>query len=150
MSHSPEDKVKMQDYRLRFTLTIFKSIVLPQVLLSLFLSSKLSFSPSLSSFQKLACHILFIPTYASLKSQWNHSQKRRQARALGADMIPCIKGKWPGNLDILLSILKASKEGYVAMRFLELFEEYGCKTLNTRILWEDQVCLFHRSSGDAF
>lgn len=55
-------------------------------------------------------------------------------------MIPHVVGKWPGNIDILLRMMKAFKTAYILDVYLDLFEEYQCTTLNTRILWVDQVC----------
>ncbi|TFY66527.1 hypothetical protein EVG20_g4563 [Dentipellis fragilis] len=53
--------------------------------------------------------------------------------------IPRVVGKWPGNIDLLLHMLRAGKTSYIQQVYLALFEEYQCTTLNTRILWMDQI-----------
>ncbi|TFY78366.1 hypothetical protein EWM64_g5646 [Hericium alpestre] len=69
-------------------------------------------------------------------STWRQAQ---HASALNARTIPCVIGKWPGNLDVLLRILNAAKTGYMQESYHRLFEEYQSTTLNTRILWTDQI-----------
>jgi hypothetical protein len=46
---------------------------------------------------------------------------------------------WPGNLDILLSMMRAFRKSYILDVYLNLFEEYQCTTLNLNILWVDNV-----------
>ena len=58
---------------------------------------------------------------------------------MGAKPIKRIRGKWPGNIDVLFRMMKAFKTSYIMDVYLELFQEYQCTTLNTRILWVDQV-----------
>ena len=50
-----------------------------------------------------------------------------------------MRGRWPGNLDVVLRLLKSFEGDYVLQGFADLFEEYGCTTLNTRFFWYDQV-----------
>lgn len=77
-------------------------------------------------------------------------QQYRNCSRLGAKPIPRIKGKLPGNIDILLRMMKAFKTAYLMDVYLELFREYQCTTLNTRILWVDQVrSTAHRVSAIA-
>jgi len=64
---------------------------------------------------------------------------RLEAARLGAQPITRVQGRWPGNLDIVLRLLKAFESGYVLQGFADLFAEYGCTTLNTRFFWDDQV-----------
>lgn len=72
----------------------------------------------------------------------------REARQLGAKPVPRIKGKWPGNIDILFRMMKAFKTAYLMDVYLELFQEYQCTTLNTRILWVDQVSASQRAHDE--
>ena len=58
---------------------------------------------------------------------------------MGAREIPRVVGKWPGNIDVLFKMMKAFKTSYILDVYLQLFEEYQCTTLNTRILWSDMV-----------
>ena len=50
-----------------------------------------------------------------------------------------MKGKLPGNLDIVFRILACQKTGYMMDVFAELFEEYKATTINLRVLWVDKV-----------
>ena len=58
---------------------------------------------------------------------------------MGTHPITRVCGRWPGNLDIVLRLLKSFEREYVLQAFADLFAEYGCTTLNTRIFWSDQV-----------
>lgn len=69
----------------------------------------------------------------------------RAAKQLNANPIPRVVGKWPGNLDVVLRMVKLFETGYVFQGFSELFAEYQCTTLNTRIFWTDQVGSSHSS-----
>lgn len=59
--------------------------------------------------------------------------------SLGAEPIPCVRGKWPGNLDVGIRLVRSMNDEYIMQYFAELFDEYGVNTLNTRVLWTDQV-----------
>ena len=61
------------------------------------------------------------------------------AAALGAVPVPRVRGKWPGNLDIVLGFIKSLQNEYQLQFMDDMFREYGCKTLNMRMLWDDQV-----------
>ena len=50
-----------------------------------------------------------------------------------------IRGKLPGNLDILWRILASQDKGYMMDVFWEIFEECKSTTVNLRILWTDKV-----------
>ncbi|KAI0294197.1 cytochrome P450 monooxygenase CYP63 [Russula brevipes] len=63
----------------------------------------------------------------------------REAARMGAQPITRVRGRWPGNLDIILRLLKSFEGGYVLQAFADLFSEYGCTTLNTRFFWDDQI-----------
>jgi hypothetical protein len=72
--------------------------------------------------------------------------QEKEARLLGARLIPCVVGKWPGNIDVLLDMMRAFKSSYVLDVYLQLFEEYQCTTINTRILWSDTVGIAYMPS----
>jgi hypothetical protein len=61
------------------------------------------------------------------------------AQSLNATVIPQVKGKWPGNLDVALRVVRSFEDGYVLQIFMDLFREHNATTLNTRLLWDDQV-----------
>ena len=122
-------------YRIRLVLDICRTVCLPVFVFSL----GLNIAQKHLGFLTIPSHVLFITLWASVKTVlWNHIQDR-EARRLGAKRIPQVVGKWPGNIDILLKMLRAFKTSYVLDVYLNLFEEYRCTTLNTRILWTDNV-----------
>lgn len=84
-------------------------------------------------------YLLAIIIAATIRTQYTDYSHRREAAQLGARPIPCVVGKWPGNIDIMLKLKNGLTEGYMYQAYLELFEEYQCTTLNTRILWSDHV-----------
>ena len=49
----------------------------------------------------VAVWIFTLPAYHQIRAAYIHSLHSREARRLGAELIPSIKGKWPGNLDFL-------------------------------------------------
>ena len=122
-------------YRIRFCLDISRTICLPVFVLSL----ALYIAQKNLGILTIPSHILFILLWAALIGALRRCIQDREARCLGAKPIPRIVGKWPGNIDILLKMLRAFKTSYVLDVYLNLFEEYKCTTLNTRILWSDNV-----------
>ncbi|KAJ7661715.1 cytochrome P450 monooxygenase CYP63 [Mycena rosella] len=83
--------------------------------------------------------ILSIPAYLAFLIIWAAVKGVLTAQQLGAQPIRRVVGKWPGNIDVLLRMMKAFKTSYVLDVYLQLFEEYQCTTLNTRILWLDTI-----------
>ncbi|KAH8113061.1 cytochrome P450 monooxygenase CYP63 [Phellopilus nigrolimitatus] len=122
-------------YRTRLFLDVLRIFVLPCVVLS---QSCRHVKVRLGLFT-LPAHLLAIVFWGFLRNVYYDSKQTQQARRLGARPIPRIKGKWPGNIDILLRMMKAFKTAYLMDVYLELFQEYKCTTLNTRILWVDQI-----------
>ena len=50
-----------------------------------------------------------------------------------------VKGKLPGNIDLIIRSFANKRSGYVHDIFLEWFEEYQSATINLRILGIDKV-----------
>ncbi|TFK68916.1 cytochrome P450 monooxygenase CYP63 [Pluteus cervinus] len=122
------------NYRARLLLDIVRAIAGPFSLLYLF--QRVVLRRSLGPWTFLL--------YAPLILCWNwvsniHAafRKAREASRLGARPIPQVVGKWPGNIDVLLRMMRAFKTSYVLDVYLQLFQEYKCTTLNLRILWVD-------------
>jgi len=122
-------------YRIRLFLDICRTIFLPVLVLSLILNV----TQKRLGLLTVPCHVLFIVLWASSQGAILKYAQDREARRLGTKPIPRIVGKLPGNIDILLKMLWAFKTSYVLDVYLNLFEEYQCTTLNTRILWLDNV-----------
>ncbi|KAF8991946.1 cytochrome P450 monooxygenase CYP63 [Cyathus striatus] len=138
MARSPRPKTAFEktipDYRTRILVALFRAVILPP-LVTLFALRALGtpfdeYSVLLAVFSVPASVIA-----RSWYSTWRHSQV---AVSLGAQVIPRVQGKWPGNLDIVIKIVRSFEEEYVLQGFADLFQEYNCTTLNTRFFWEDQ------------
>jgi hypothetical protein len=125
-------------YHIRRLHDIFHAIVLPSLVLSSLLKI-LGYPPARTA---LPVHASFVISWAIARGLYSNFVHLSQARRLDAKFIPCVVGKWPGNLDILLNMMRAFNTSYILDVYLNLFEEYQCTTLNLRILWVDHVCLF--------
>ena len=124
------------DYRKRILLSFAKALIVPPLLTSLLLRFVCR-SASLSVCLPLA--LLSIPITIGVRSQYALWHQDREAARLGAKPITRVCGRWPGNLDIILRLVKSFESGYVLQGFNDLFLEYDCTTLNTRFFWDDQV-----------
>ena len=126
------------NYRARLLLDLFHTFVLPTVVLS-FVFSIFRYHAGLLS---IPLHLVFILTWVTVRGACSELWHDRQARSLGAKPIPRVVGKWPGNIDLLFTMMRAFTTSYVLDVYLQLFEEYQCTTLNLRILWHDNVRAF--------
>lgn len=122
-------------YRLRLLGDFIRIIVVPSVVLKLFciltdLRLGLLTLPSYAAF-------CFVVSYARNTHAY-HAQERL-ARQMGGRLAPCVVGKWPGNLDVMLKMIKFSKTAYLGEFYYELFHQYQSTTLNLRLLWSDLV-----------
>lgn len=78
-------------------------------------------------------------TLFSLSSAYVLSTKwiaKREAAALGARIVPEVKGNWPGNFDVLRIMIDKFKNGYPAEGLDDLHVQYG-PAINMRIVWTD-------------
>ncbi|KAH8983624.1 cytochrome P450 monooxygenase CYP63 [Lactarius akahatsu] len=124
------------DYRKRILLSLSKALLVPPLLTSLVLRFTCR---SLSLWFYLPLALLAIPLTIVLRSQYAIWTQDREAASLGARPITRVCGRWPGNLDVVLRLLKSFENDYVLQGFADLFHEYGCTTLNTRFFWDDQI-----------
>ncbi|KAA1466958.1 cytochrome P450 [Dentipellis sp. KUC8613] len=123
-------------YRLRFISEITRSIVVPQVIVS----SVLFLIPyKLSAAGYAILHLSAMPLSIFLRSLYESYVNKKNAERLGAVTIPCVRGNWPGNLDIVMNLVKQAHHDYPMQFVSDLFSEYNCKTLNLRILWSDLI-----------
>lgn len=128
-------------YRVRFLTDVIQTFVVPVAFLRI---SLWWLDVKRPLYQLIILYPAFIVIWRTVSAQWTQLQQSREARSLNARQIPRVVGKWPGNLDILLRMMRAFKTSYVADVYLQLFEEYQCATLNLRILWNDTVSSFLR------
>jgi hypothetical protein len=125
------------DYRKRILFSLSKALIFPPLLTCLALRFACR---SLSFWLYLPLAIISIPLTVVLRSHYTVWSQDREAARLGAQPIPRVCGRWPGNLDVVLRMLKSFESDYVLQGFADLFDEYDCTTLNTRFFWDDQVC----------
>jgi hypothetical protein len=123
------------NYRTRLLLDLCRAIVVP----SLVLTGLIRIYDIRLGLLYLPAIVIFVPCWATVNGLIKGVLQSRQRQALNAKSIPCVVGKWPGNIDVLLRMTRAFKTSYILDVYLELFEEYQCTTLNTRILWTDSV-----------
>ena len=123
------------NFRLRLALDLSRLIVAP----SLAFVAIVRLSKWNLGWLSLPAYVVFLVFCTIIRSQWTLLRQHRDAQQLGAAPIPQVVGKWPGNIDILLRMLRDFKRSYTLDVYLRLFEEYQCTTLNLRILWTDTV-----------
>lgn len=126
---------KNANFRLRIARDIFRLLVAPPLALSLVAHVahiRLGWWSPLAYLSSIVFATIARVQYADMIH-------RREAKQLGARLIPRVVGKWPGNIDVMLKLQKGLSSGYIYQAYLELFEEYQCTTLNTRFLWTDNI-----------
>lgn len=123
-------------FRLRLLLDLFQLVAVPAIVFSLFLR----LSHQRLGYLTVPAQLAFFIGWSFAKRSILDFQRHRNAEKLYTKQIPRVVGRWPGNVDVLVKMLKAFKKAYVLDVYLELFEEYQCTTLNLYIFWADQVC----------
>lgn len=86
----------------------------------------------------LAC-LVSIPLSLFVRVQLQRRRQRREARKLDARIAPRLQGKWIGNLDVLMNIISSPRQKYLMDGAKDLMIKLGSNTINTNILWVDQV-----------
>jgi hypothetical protein len=129
------------DYRKRILISLARSLLVPPLVT--YFALPLAWR-SLSPWLSFPLVLLSIPLTICLRSYYTLWVQDREAARLGAQPITRVRGRWPGNIDVVLRLVKSFESGYVLQCFADLFEEYGCTTLNTRFLWDDQVSTAYR------
>ncbi|KAJ7903560.1 cytochrome P450 monooxygenase [Mycena olivaceomarginata] len=78
------------------------------------------------------------PVWFWVRSVYRHLLEEREIRALGAVRVPEVKGKWFGNLDLVVGRLKQGKDGYPFDAVELMIRRYG-RTFNMQILGENRI-----------
>lgn len=124
------------NYRLRFLSDVAHTFVVPVLILHLVFWLR---DISLPRSRLIPLDFAFIVGWSIAKIRLRNVRQNREARSLNARQIPRVIGKWPGNIDVLLTMMQAFKTSYVADVYLQLFIEHQCTTLNLRLLWQDTI-----------
>ncbi|KZT37966.1 cytochrome P450 monooxygenase CYP63 [Sistotremastrum suecicum HHB10207 ss-3] len=124
-------------YRTRLIVhTLIPTFVLPVLVTTLFLQRVY---PDVALLFLLIAQLFSIPAWGAITVRYGQYQQRKLADSLNAQIIPRVRGRWPGNLDIMLNMIKAAKERYLHDPYEDLFEEYKSNTLNLGFLWGDFI-----------
>ncbi|KAF8313151.1 cytochrome P450 [Cantharellus anzutake] len=128
------------NYRVQLILELAKDFIPPLLIASLLLS----FLPSLLTdglFLQSLWRLSICIAYWTVNVKYTDWKNGNEAKKTGGVYLPRLKGKWPGNLDIALSLAKFSEEGYVLESFERLFASPGggdeVTTFNLGTLWRD-------------
>ncbi|KAF8338716.1 cytochrome P450 [Cantharellus anzutake] len=128
------------NYRIHLLLVLARYFIPPLLIAS----ALLSFLPSLLSdgfFLRSLWHLWICLAYWMVNVKYADWKNHNEARKMGGVYLPRLKGKWPGNLDIALSLAQPSEEGYVLEDFERMFTSLGSgdevTTFNLGTLWED-------------
>ncbi|KZT35466.1 cytochrome P450 [Sistotremastrum suecicum HHB10207 ss-3] len=83
-------------------------------------------------------YLLIVIIIAVWDSRDAQQKLAEDAQRLGAVPIPKVKGRLPGNLDILFALVRGDRDDSCGEVFRRWSEEYG-PTYNMNILWADQI-----------
>lgn len=99
--------------------------------------------------------ILAAVTFLVARTVFTGISRARAAEAMGARLVPCAKGTWPGSVDLLRKMLASYKSGYLGKycsftslwALIQLFPGDGFAALtdslgpvmNIRMLWSDKI-----------
>ena len=122
-------------YRTRFFLDLLSALLWPFSVTYLVLKV---FLPVPSYLEPLA-YLASLPVWTVLDNQYMQWRDNSIARAHGAHPIPRVRGRLPGNFDVMRRMTKDLREGYVMQVFSDLLDEHQCNTLNLRLLGKDFV-----------
>ncbi|KAJ7227885.1 cytochrome P450 monooxygenase pc-3 [Mycena haematopus] len=94
--------------------------------------------PEIPAWAAVVLAITCLPLYVFLSQFLRDWRNRRAAEALGARLVPLMKGKSIGNIDILKQMQFNRKYGYPADGLREGVEELG-PIININVLWSDTI-----------
>ncbi|KAF4568490.1 hypothetical protein EYR36_010502 [Pleurotus pulmonarius] len=78
------------------------------------------------------------PTYATFRICISDWKARREAKRLGARLIPRVRGSFPGNLDVLRNMMEEFENGYLGDGLSKVIKEYG-PIVDMHVLWDCAV-----------
>ncbi|KAF8308481.1 cytochrome P450 monooxygenase CYP63 [Clavulina sp. PMI_390] len=123
-----------------YVVNLFINFFAPPLILATLISQRLTVH-YVSWIYHVIIYTFATPLYWTMKVQYDYFMAKREARRLGVELVPEVKGKWPGNLDVLFEAAEARKTSYSISDISYLFERMGDKidTINLRVLWQDQI-----------
>lgn len=130
------DKSSSMHWRTRFLLSTAELVVFPLLLIR-FITQYYNLQYSLPS--QILLSFVAISIYIYLTSRWNQFRIAQEASKLNCRTIPVAKGKWPGNLDLLLRLMRKPRNSYVAAWMYKFFQEHKVDMINLRPLGMDLI-----------
>lgn len=120
-----------------FLVRTFPFLVLPPLIVH---SVHLLVAPPILSslLVRIPAYFLSIPLYIAVGEIWRNISGAREARRLGAVLVPAIHGKLPGNFDVVKELEKGNKEDYCGVKAAEMAQEWG-NTHSMKIFWGNEV-----------
>lgn len=115
------------------------NFLVPPLALARLVVSVLRSRIELHPLAKAALYIAAVPLIAALRIALADYRDAREAHRRGAALVPRVKGRLPGNIDVMARLVREFESGYVLQAYQDLLDEYGVKTLNMRLLWSDVV-----------
>ncbi|KZV86297.1 cytochrome P450 [Exidia glandulosa HHB12029] len=94
---------------------------------------------SLSPLAKAAVYLAAVPLVAAVRDKLDIWRNDREAARRGAKPVPRLKGKLPGNLDVMMYLVHEFENGYLLQAYQDLLDQNGVKTLNLRLMWSDLI-----------
>ena len=80
-----------------------------------------------------------VALYINLYDRYWYWYSQREATKRGVRPIPIAHGKWIGNIDLLLRVMRTPGHAYVGQPIHEIMLEHRTNTINIRPLWSDLI-----------
>ncbi|KAJ3765933.1 hypothetical protein FB446DRAFT_794570 [Lentinula raphanica] len=121
----------LPEHRQHLLLSLAKSILTPPAVTCLILYAT---GPNASAFSATVA-MLSIPIFVVLRrSKYALSREDLMTTQLNTRIILRGVGKWPGNIDVAMRIVKSFQNQYFLQGFVDLFDEHKSLTISTHIL----------------
>ncbi|EMD40206.1 hypothetical protein CERSUDRAFT_112411 [Gelatoporia subvermispora B] len=124
---------------LAFLLSISPYIVLPPAVAHIALLALARFTNIIvPDWLRLLGYVLVYPIYLGVSSLFDRLHEEYEIRSLGAVRVPEVKGKLPGNIDLLISRFRQNNASYPLAAVEEMAKKYG-NIYSIRILGEQRI-----------
>ncbi|KAF8340600.1 uncharacterized protein EI90DRAFT_2087031 [Cantharellus anzutake] len=124
------------NYRVYFAKYVARRLT-PPLLIAHFISR--FFLDSLDAFLVPFFYLAVSFIWAISVVQFGKLYQRVDARSRDAVLIPEVKGRLPGNIDVMARLSRRSRDCYILSGHEELFDELNADTINLRFLWRDII-----------
>ncbi|OCH88532.1 cytochrome P450 monooxygenase [Obba rivulosa] len=130
---------------LAFLLRISPYLILPPIIAHVVLHVVARFPGIIVlDWLRIPSYILSYPIFLGVSSALNRIREEHEIRSLGAVRAPEVRGKWPWNIDLLLSRLGRKKDGYPLDAVEDMARQYGY-VFGVSILGEKRIATLEPS-----